>query len=108
MKFLIFSTAFSSLDPIGPPMVLSQAYVLPVGGISSLTTTCTERGITNKNILIGLENGYVYSIPKNFLDPRRSFKQTPMLQEEGVPLYMPELPLMPQGYINYNQTGKGF
>ena len=70
-----------------------------------MVSTCTERGITSKNILIGLDNGYVYSIPKNILDPRRSFKQTHMLQEEGLPPYIPELPLIAQGYINYNQTG---
>lgn len=97
-------TAFSSLDPVDTPMVLSQGYLLPVSGVRAITSTATERGITNKNILLGLDNGFVYSIPKNFLDPRRSFKPTQMLQEEGVPPYMPELPVMQQGYINYNQT----
>lgn len=71
-----------------------------------MVATTTERGITNKNILFGLDNGYVFSLPKNYLNPRRQFKQTPMLQEEGVIPYMPELPLFPQAYINYNQTGK--
>lgn len=87
-------------------MALSQAYMFPVGGINSIHVTATERGITSKNILVGMENGYIYSIPKKMLDPRRSLKQTAMLQEEQLHPYMPELPLAPQGYINYNQTSK--
>jgi len=97
-------TAFSSLDPVEHPMSFTQSYLLPVTGVRTLTATNTLRGITNKNILIGLDNGYIYSIPKNFIDPRRNFKQTPVLQEEGLPPYVPELPLFAQAYINYNQT----
>ena len=70
-----------------------------------MVSTTTERGITNKNILFGLRSGYVFALPKMFLDPRREFKQTKMLQEEGVPPYMPELPVHPQAFINYNKTG---
>ncbi|XP_066921649.1 ER membrane protein complex subunit 1-like [Clytia hemisphaerica] len=98
------NTAFSSLDPIEPTIILSQAYVLPVTGVQAMVSTATERGITNKNILFGLSAGYVYSLPKVLLDPRRQFKQTKMLQEEGVAPYMPELPVHPQAFVNYNQT----
>ena len=73
-----------------------------------MASTTTERGITNKNILFGLASGYVFSLPKMLLDPRRQFQQTKLLQEEGVPPYMPELPVFPQAFINYNQTGKCF
>lgn len=97
-------TAFSSLDPVDASIILSQSYILPVTGVTSMVSTTTERGITNKNILFGLASGYVFSLPKMLLDPRRQFKQTKMLQEEGVPPYMPELPVFPQAFINYNQT----
>ena len=94
------------MDPIEPTIILSQAYVLPVTGVQAMVSTATERGITNKNILFGLSAGYVYALPKLLLDPRRQFKQTKMLQEEGVAPYMPELPVHPQAFVNYNQTGK--
>ena len=71
-----------------------------------MVATSTERGITNKNILFGLSSGYVVAVPKMFLDPRREFKQTKLLQEEGVPPYMPELPIFPQAFVNYNKTGR--
>ena len=106
--FFFFSTAFSSLDPVDASIILSQSYILPVIGITNMVPTMTERGITNKNILFGLSNGYIFSLPKMLLDPRRQFKQTKMLQEEGVPPYMPELPVFPQAFINYNQTGESF
>ena len=87
-------------------MILSQGYFLPVSGVRTLAATITQRGITHKNILIGLENGYIYSLPKNFFDPRRSLKQTEMLNEEAVLPYSPELPVTAKGYVNYNMTGK--
>ncbi|XP_012563007.1 ER membrane protein complex subunit 1 [Hydra vulgaris] len=98
------NTAFSSLDPGSSPMILSQGYFLPVSGVRTLAATITQRGITNRNILIGLENGFIHSLPKNFFDPRRNLKQSEMLNEEGVLPYSPELPVSPKGFINYNMT----
>ena len=67
--------------------------------------TNTERGITHKNLLLALESGYIYTIPKNLLDPRRSFQHTAQLEEEGLVPYVPELPLHPMAFVNYNKTG---
>lgn len=96
------------MDPIEPTIILSQSYILPVTGVNSMVATATERGITSKNILFGLSSGYVVAVPKMFLDPRREFRQTKLLQEEGVPPYMPELPIFPQSFVNYNKTGTNF
>ena len=49
--------------------------------------------------------GYVFSLPKNYLDPRRSFTVTQEMREEGLVPYMPEIPVSPQAFINYNKTG---
>lgn len=98
------STAFSSLDPPDSPIVFQQSYIFPLN-VESMTTTITNAGITKKNILIGVSLGYIYSLPKMFLDPRRNFTDSPKLREEGVMPYIPELPLITKSFINYNQTG---
>ena len=98
------TSSFSSLDSVDLPLALSQGYILHASGIQGIATTNTERGITHKNILLALESGYILSLPKNFLDPRRSFQHTSILAEEGLAPYMPEIPVMPQSFINYNAT----
>jgi hypothetical protein len=99
------STAFSSLDPPISPMILQQSYIFPFN-VDSMTTTITNAGITKKTLLIGVTLGYIYSLPKIFLDPRRNLTDSPKLREEGLMPYIPELPLIPTSFINYNQTGK--
>ena len=71
-----------------------------------MSTTITNAGITKKTLLIGVSLGYVYSLPKMFLDPRRNLSDSPKLREEGLIPYIPELPLITTSFINYNQTGK--
>ena len=44
------STAFSSFHPPPPPIVMRQAYIFP-SHISTMATTVTEKGITNKELL---------------------------------------------------------
>ncbi|KAK3727887.1 hypothetical protein QZH41_010605, partial [Actinostola sp. cb2023] len=97
------STAFSSMDPPPQPIILQQSYIFPTA-IRAMTVTITERGIAHKNLLIGLQSGYVVSLSKNFLDPRRTFNPTPEDREEGLYPYMPEISLNPLAFINYNQT----
>ena len=48
--------------------------------------------------------GGIVEVPKSFLDPRRPLEPTPASKEEGLPPYMPELPLAYDGTINYNQS----
>lgn len=48
--------------------------------------------------------GGVVEVPKAFVDPRRLLEPTPQSKEEGVPPYMPELPLSFEGTVNYNQS----
>ena len=100
-----FSTALSSFDPPPMPMVLQQSYIFPTT-IRTATVTITERGITHKNLLFGLQTGYILSLPKNYLDPRRKFVPAAQDREEGLHPYVPELTLNPLAFINYNQTGE--
>ena len=85
-------------------MVLRQSYIFPTT-IRTMSITTTERGITHRNLLFGLQMGYVFSLPKNYLDPRRSFTVTQEDREEGLMPYVPEIPVSAQAFINYNQTG---
>ena len=86
-------------------MVLQQSYIFPTT-IRTASVTITERGITHKNLLFGLQTGYILSLPKNFLDPRRKFVPDAQDREEGLHPYVPELILNPLAFINYNQTGE--
>ncbi|XP_070561640.1 ER membrane protein complex subunit 1-like [Ptychodera flava] len=97
------STTFSSLDPPNMPVVARQSYILPVS-IQSLATTYTEKGITNKAILMALQTGGILNMPKQFLDPRRPQIPTAAHKEEGLVPYLPELPITTEAFINYNQT----
>ncbi|XP_077998701.1 ER membrane protein complex subunit 1-like [Glandiceps talaboti] len=97
------STTFSSLDPPDMPVVARQSYILPVA-LQHLGVTYTDKGITNKAILMALQNGGVLHLPKPFLDPRRPLIPTAAHREEGLVPYLPELPIQTEAYINYNQS----
>lgn len=97
------STALSSFEPPPMPIILQQSYIFPTT-VRTATVTITERGITHKTLLFGLQTGYIWSLPKNFLDPRRKFLPTQQDREEGLHPYIPELTANPLAFINYNQT----
>lgn len=94
------TSAFSSVASFDSPIVERQAFILPAG-IEAMKETITEKGITSKHILVGLNSGGILEIPWMFLDPRRPLGD---IREEGVIPYMPELPLPAESIINYNQT----
>ncbi|KAF2896776.1 hypothetical protein ILUMI_09394 [Ignelater luminosus] len=95
------STAFSSHAVSQLPHAEAQAYIFP-GTPLAMQATITERGITNKHILVGLSNGAVTEIPWAFLEPRGN--QGILNPEEGYIPYIPELPLPSEATINYNQS----
>lgn len=95
------STAFSSHALAQLPHVETTAYILPTHPVH-LATTLTERGITNKNILIALPSGAVVEVPWAVLEPRY---QTGPPTDEYAPIpYMPEVPLIPEATVNYNRS----
>ncbi|VEN56072.1 unnamed protein product [Callosobruchus maculatus] len=95
------SSVFSSYAVSLLPHVQSQSYILPASPVS-MTVTLTERGITNKFLLVGLSNGGVIEIPWLLLQPR--LNDLPCGPEESCIPYMPEIPLPSEAVINYNQT----
>ncbi|XP_050312086.1 ER membrane protein complex subunit 1 [Anthonomus grandis grandis] len=95
------SSVFSSYAVSQLPLVQTQSYILPVVPVK-MTVTLTERGITNKFLLMALSNGAVMEIPWLLLQPR--FPGMPCGPEESCIPYMPEIPVPPEAVINYNQT----
>lgn len=97
------STVWSSLHAPQLPLVERQSYILP-GHVVAMHETITERGITNKHVLVGLATGSVVEMPWAWLDPRRPVPQPNAVREEGIIPYMPELMLPSEHVINYNQS----
>lgn len=95
------STVFSSYAVSLLPLIQTQSYILPAT-LVKMEVTLTERGITNKFLLLGLSNGAVIEIPWLLLQPR--FNDIPCGPEESCIPYMPEIPLPPEACLNYNQT----
>ncbi|VDO00169.1 unnamed protein product [Rodentolepis nana] len=87
------------------PDLLQRVFILasPLRS-GALAVSLTERGITAKSLLFGLEAGNILELPKSLLDPRRTLDHTPQLQEEGLEAYAPELPMSTLAIISYNQT----
>jgi hypothetical protein len=97
-------THVSSLDPSLTPNILSQSYIFPAA-VSTMVVTMTEKGITHKTVLFGLNNGAVLGIPKMILDARRTINvQRGQSDEIMIPPYHPQLELKPLDVLNYNQT----
>ncbi|KAG5679078.1 hypothetical protein PVAND_008673 [Polypedilum vanderplanki] len=98
------STTWSSLNSPPVPLVERQTYIFS-STIAALRETITEKGITNKHVLMGLETGSVLEMPWMLLDPRRQSMVPPEKQrEEGIIPYIPELVVQHENIINYNQT----
>ena len=55
-----------------PPIAMQKTYTLP-RAVSALHHTVTAHGLSNKNLLVGLRNGQVYSIDMRQVHPRRPF-----------------------------------
>lgn len=95
---------FSSFAaPHQKPLVLSQSYIFQQG-ISALGLTDTEKGMTNRHLLFAMPFGGILEMPKGLLDPRRALTPTPEAREEGLPPYIPELPIATEHILNYNQS----
>ncbi|KAG5899737.1 hypothetical protein JTB14_006076 [Gonioctena quinquepunctata] len=95
------NTVFSSHAVSLLPHIQTQSYILPANPLK-IAVTLTEKGITNKFLLIALSNGGVVEIPWLLLQPR--FNDIPCGPEESCIPYMPEIPLPREGVINYNHT----
>jgi hypothetical protein len=98
------NTEFSSFSADPDPIVLHRSFVFPAG-VRAMAVTQSQRGITNKNILVGLLSGQVLSLDRRFLDPRRpDTPPNPSEQKEGLMQYSPFMPVMPMAMVSYNKV----
>ncbi|RWS21769.1 hypothetical protein B4U80_04341 [Leptotrombidium deliense] len=99
------ATSFSSIyrEITKPEIIEHQNFIFPTG-VLAMVDTLTEKGITNKHLLIALPSGGILELPKAFVDPRRPIHPTPEHREEGLIPYVPELPIPSEGIINYNKS----
>lgn len=82
----------------------SQSFNLPIA-VKIISTTKTNKGITSKMFLFGLENDKILGIPKNILDPRRPLgPPSTGDQEEFLNTYEPNIPIIGTSFVTYNQT----
>ena len=98
------STAFSSFDRVKDKQTVHHSSFIFPTAILAMADTVTEKGITNKHIILALPNGGLLELPKAFIDARRPLHPTPEHREEGLIPYLPELPIPSEGFINYNKS----
>lgn len=97
-------TTFSSLERgLDKQLIHHASFIFPTG-ILAMVDTVTEKGITNKHILLALPSGGILELPKAFIDARRPLHPTPEHREEGLIPYLPELPIASESFINYNKS----
>lgn len=63
-------SAYSAVSPIA----IQKTYVLP-RAVASLQHTVTAHGLSNKNVLVGMQNGQIYSVDMRQIHPRRPFSE---------------------------------
>ena len=97
------ATHFSSFANSSAPLVLRQSYIYP-SFIKSLATTYSEKGLTNKQVIVGTSTGALVPIPKHILDPRRTLTSRAAAREEGLIPYHPVISLPLEMTINYNRS----
>lgn len=98
------SSAFSSVDRVKDKQTVHHSSFIFPTAILAMTDTVTEKGITNKHIILALPNGGLLELPKAFIDARRPLHPTAEHREEGLIPYLPELPIPSEGFINYNKS----
>jgi len=85
--------------------VLSQSYVFPTG-VSTMSVTVTAKGITTKQVLLGLSSGRILGLDRRWLSARRPQKELLTEQDKatGVIPYHLKLPTPATSIINYYHT----
>lgn len=77
------------------PLVMQRTYLVPKR-VQDIAHTRSGRGLTNKNVLLSLDSGEVYSLDFRLVHPRRPLSEpTVSEREEGLVRYFPFLPLLP-------------
>jgi hypothetical protein len=82
---------YSSAYNLIPPMAMQKTYTVHKP-VSALQHTVTAKGIANKNMILGLTNGQVFSIDMRLIHPRKPLSDpSPTEKQEGLMKYSPFL-----------------
>jgi len=86
-------------------MVLSNAY-WPRTPARFLASSVTQRGITQKHVLMGTHADQLYAMDVRYLDPRRprTKKLTSEEIEERLVPYSEYLPILPTSFVTYDKA----
>eukprot|EP01027_Heterolobosea_sp_BB2_P018933 GEZU01026609.1.p1 GENE.GEZU01026609.1~~GEZU01026609.1.p1 ORF type:complete len:243 (-),score=43.97 GEZU01026609.1:728-1456(-) len=83
---------------------LHRTFFFPTG-VKTMATTVTTKGITTKQILVGLTNDQLWALDKRWASARRPVGAPSQADlEEGLPAYNPVLPISPKHIISYFNT----
>ncbi len=89
------------------PMAMQKSYTLP-RAVTAMHFTLTASGVSNKNILLALRSGQVYSVDMRLIHPRRPLGEPSQSEkEEGLAKYSPFLVLSPVTALTYNYALAG-
>ena len=96
-------SAYSSPAPLG----IQRTYVVP-RAITSLHHTVTSRGLSHKNVLVGIAGGQLFSLDYRFIHPRRPLTApTNTEKEEGLMQFNPYIHLVPQLALTQDEVVLG-
>ena len=96
-------SAYSSPAPLG----IQRTYVVP-RAITSLHHTVTSRGLSHKNVLVGIAGGQLFSLDYRFIHPRRPLTApTNTEKEEGLMQFNPYIHLIPQLALTQDEVVLG-
>ena len=96
-------SAFSSPAPLS----IQRTYVVP-RAITSLHHTVTSRGLSHKNVLVGIAGGQLFSLDYRFIHPRRPLTApTNTEREEGLMQFNPYIHLIPQLALTQDEVVLG-
>lgn len=93
------STHFSSLEDV-KPINFTKSFIAN-RGFDAMQLTITEKGISNKDVIVAGQFGLIIEIPSIFFDARRPLIMTEVHREENLLPYMPEIPLNYEFSLNY-------
>lgn len=87
-----------------PPVVQSKTFILP-RAVTAMSHSVTARGISHKNLLLGLNTHQLHALDMRHVSTRRPVNApTPAEKEEGLFQYQPFLQFVPTNMITYNYS----
>lgn len=89
---------------LSPPVAQYKTYILP-RSVTAMGHSIPARGISHKNVLLGLNTNQLYALDLRQVSPRRPVNApTNQEKEEGLQQYQPYLVLHPPNMVTYNNT----